>query len=117
LISKQERLEIFWHQYWVASRAAYIQHRYLAIVLMDTAVNFGVKRAHELLFTASGQEGWGDGISARVHREVSAARIADRIVALRMEHRGRRVVDEPSQAVFLKGWLNRDHALLRVDKF
>lgn len=115
-ISKAERLEIYWNQYWVPSRAAYIQHRYLAIVVMDTAVNFGVARSGQFMFEAAGVPGWGEALSALVHREVSANRLADRIVALRMQYRGRRVLDTPTQVKFLNGWLNRDNALLRVGK-
>lgn len=114
-ITREEAAEIYEKEYWVASRAAYLNDP-LAYVVFDTAVNFGVGRSNDFLNQAFGYPSstvWNDKVSGRIHN-VDQARIALAMIGMRMEYRGRRVLQNATQVKFLKGWLNRDRDLLNV---
>lgn len=112
LIDGFEVHAIYRENYWKPSRAAYLQSP-LDLVVFDTAVNFGVGRSNQFLGEVFGFEAltiWNLEVSKIIHH-VDPSKVALGIIALRMEWRGRRVVQDPTQAVFLKGWLNRDRDL------
>lgn len=112
-ITRQEVEAIYFERYWKPSRAQYLPMP-LSLVVFDTAVNMGVGRSNQFIGEALGLRAdtkWQEEASRRIHK-ADPVRLALAIVALRMEFRGRRVVASPTQLVFLKGWLNRDRALL-----
>lgn len=116
LATSEEKRDIYF-RIWVSSRAAYVANQYLATVMFDTAVNFGVGRLNEFIRIAISAESgrtWPTEASSWVHDPVKSDVIASRIVALRMEFRGRRILDKPNQVKFLRGWLNRDRDLLEL---
>ena len=49
MLTKKERLKIYWKHFWVASRADRIEDPALALQVFDHAVNTGVKEADLLL--------------------------------------------------------------------
>lgn len=116
-MTRDEYFSIYEANYWRASKAKWISSP-LDLVVFDTAVNFGVGGCHRLLNIALGIDSstWKLRTSEAVHtlNASSATGTAITMVALRMEHRGRIVVDHPDRRVFLAGWLNRDRDLLNL---
>jgi len=113
-ITDTEVQEIYRDQYWTSANCD-LNVRPLAIVHFDTAVNFGVRGATEFL-----QEVLGvtiDGVYGSMTRaalaKANTSATAKRYCQARIDYRYRRVSRDPSQRVFLTGWLNRDNALLR----
>jgi lysozyme family protein len=85
----------------------------LAVAHFDTAVNFGVGGAIEFLQEALGitADGvFGPGTQAALSTK-NNAQTAARVVQGRIDYRNQRVNSNPSQGVFLQGWLNRDRDL------
>lgn len=104
--------EIYYSMYWVPSRAVYIQHYPLALAVMDTAVNFGVGRSKEFLLDACGLDDFGPEATEKIHDKEIAQDLFEHIAVLRIKHRVNRVKEAPRQIKFLRGWINRDTALL-----
>jgi lysozyme family protein len=111
-IEDKEVKEIYENQYWDKIRAQYIKAP-LGLVLFDTAVNFGVsgsirrlQKALDVPVTGS----WTQNISDVIHT-CDAGKIALVICRMRMDWRNYIAKHDPSQKVFLKGWLNRDNEL------
>lgn len=114
-ITNSEVLEIYENFYWEPVRAKWLQAP-LALVLFDTAVNFGVSGAirrlqQSLKVKITGK--WTQEISDVIH-SADAKQIALEICKLRIAWRYYRVRKEESQKVFLKGWLNRDNDLIKT---
>jgi len=112
-ITKDEVTQIYEMQYWVPTKCARMEQN-LAIVMFDTAINFGVGGAFEFLQEAGGltPDGiWGPA-SESVFQKNNNISFARKIIAGRKAYRHKRVKDDPSQKVFLQGWLNRDDDLL-----
>ena len=111
-IAEEEVQDIYYSMYWKPSQAE-LAAEPLAIVLFDTAVNFGVGGAIEFLQEALGIST--DGIFGPTTRSVFLANnnrtIAEKMVAGRIAYRYQRVNTNPSQDIFLQGWLNRDNNL------
>jgi lysozyme family protein len=85
----------------------------LALVMFDTAVNFGVGRAYNFLATSLGVS---PALDNNLIRDRTAAkdaltqkRLAYGVADQRIAYRHARVKQSPSQNRFLKGWLRRDH--------
>jgi peptidoglycan hydrolase-like protein with peptidoglycan-binding domain len=113
-ITDAEVHEIYREMYWKSSQCD-LKVRPLAIVHFDTAVNFGVGGStlflQEVLgVTADGA--YGPGTRAALAR-ANNAQTAKRYCQARIDYRYRRVNQNPSQRVFLAGWLNRDNDLAR----
>jgi peptidoglycan hydrolase-like protein with peptidoglycan-binding domain len=113
-ITDDEVHEIYRDMYWKPSRCD-LMMRSLAIVHFDTAVNFGVGGATIFLqetlgLTADGS--FGPATQSALQRSNTTA-TARRYVQGRIDYRYLRVRQDPSQHVFLQGWLNRDNDLLR----
>lgn len=111
-IEDKEVKEIYENQYWDKIRAQYIKAP-LGLVLFDTAVNFGVggcirrlQKALNVPVTGS----WTQNISDVIHT-CDAGKVALSICKMRMEWRNYISQHDPSQKVFLRGWLNRDNEL------
>ena len=105
--------EIYETKYWDLVRAKWLKAP-LALVMFDTAVNFGpagaIRRLQKALkVTITGA--WTQEISDVIH-ECDAGKVALEICKLRKIWRNYRVKQNPSQKVFLKGWLNRDNDLI-----
>ncbi len=105
--------EIYETRYWDLVRAKWLKAP-LGLVMFDTAVNFGpagairrLQKALKLKITGS----WTQEISDVIHT-CDARVVALEICKLRKIWRNFRVKQNPSQKVFLKGWLNRDNDLI-----
>lgn len=105
--------EIYETKYWDLVRAKWLKAP-LGLVMFDTAVNFGpagairrLQKALRLNITGT----WTQEISDVIH-ECDAGKVALEICKLRKIWRNYRVKQNPSQKVFLKGWLNRDKDLI-----
>lgn len=116
-ITKAEYVEIYDEYYWDPVRAQYLSGP-LGLALFDTAVNLGVGGALSRLqasmkLPVTGK--WTQNISDKIH-DSNQLEIAINICKLRVAKRHARVRQRPDQVVFLRGWLNRDNALLRKVK-
>ena len=114
-ITKAEVAAIYDERYWTASRAKWMQTP-LDLAVFDTAVNFGVGRANEFVSVALGlskTSSWIPEMSQKIH-DANPREIALAICVQRSLHRIKRVIDVPSQKVFLAGWTNRDKALFEA---
>jgi lysozyme family protein len=105
--------DIYETKYWDLVRAKWLKAP-LGLVMFDTAVNFGpagaIRRLQKALkVTITGT--WTQEISDVIH-ECDAGKVALEICKLRKIWRNYRVKKNPSQKVFLKGWLNRDNDLI-----
>lgn len=105
--------DIYETKYWDRVRAKWLKAP-LGLVMFDTAVNFGpagaIRRLQKALkVTITGT--WTQEISDVIH-ECDAGKVALEICKLRKIWRNYRVKQNPSQKVFLKGWLNRDNDLI-----
>ena len=105
--------DIYETKYWDLVRAKWLKAP-LGLVMFDTAVNFGpagaIRRLQKALkVTITGT--WTQEISDVIH-ECYAGKVALEICKLRKIWRNYRVKQNPSQKVFLKGWLNRDNDLI-----
>ncbi len=112
LITNAEVHDIYFSMYWQPSQAT-IMVLPLAIAHFDTAVNFGVGGAIEFLQEALGISAdgiFGPGTQAALLAN-NNAQTAQKIVQGRIDYRNQRVNFNPSQEVFLTGWLNRDNDL------
>lgn len=112
-IADDEVEQIYYQDYWLPSKAA-IMVLPLAVVHFDTAVNFGVKGAIMFLqeaINAPPIDGiWGQVTEAQFQKNNNKA-TAIKISEGRIGYRYQRVRQNPSQRVFLQGWLNRDNDL------
>lgn len=84
-ITKQEAIDIYYHDYWKASGADKLPASF-GVAMFDVAVNSGVGTAKSLYKTSKGN-------------------LAN-FLAMR-ESQYKRYAQSPGQSVFLKGWLNR----------
>ena len=110
---EMDALRIYRRVFW---RFDGIESQPVATKIFDAAVNMGTKRAVKLAQQAlEFDEGDVDGmLGPKTEAAINAARpdvFLERYVE-QMEARYRRIVEkDPSQAVFLKGWLRRAHEL------
>lgn len=112
LITDAEVHDIYLSMYWKPSQAS-VMVLPLAIAHFDTAVNFGVGGAIEFLQEAleiSADGIFGPGTQAALLAN-NNAHTAQKIVRGRIHYRKQRVNSNPTQEVFLTGWLNRDNDL------
>ena len=113
-ITDAEVRDIYENLYWKPAQCPLMQ-RPLAIAHFDTAINCGVGGSTlflQQLLNVSVDRVFGPQTRAALlranHREVAL-----RYSQLRIDYRYRRVNQDPSQRVFLPGWLNRDNDLHR----
>ncbi|WP_019500957.1 peptidoglycan-binding protein [Pseudanabaena sp. PCC 6802] len=111
-ISDAEVSEIYANMYWKPAQCD-LMVLPLAVVHFDTAVNFGVAGAVMFLQEALGVAA--DGIfgprTMALFQANNNVATANKIITGRIAYRHQRVVDAPSQGIFLNGWLNRDNSL------
>ncbi|NEQ25251.1 MAG: hypothetical protein F6K28_40505 [Microcoleus sp. SIO2G3] len=113
-ITDAEVGEIYREMYWKPAQCDN-KERVLAIVHFDTAVNFGVGGSTLFLQEVLGvtpDGAYGPATRAALAR-ADAKQAAQRYCQARIDYRHRRVQQNPSQRVFLAGWLNRDNDLRR----
>lgn len=110
-ISESELLEIY-QSYWNNSRAASM-HPALAIVMFDTAVNFGISNSVTFLQQALGlpQSGVFDARTMNALASANNKNTAFQMINERIIYRYKRVQEDPSQMAFFRGWLSRDYSL------
>ncbi|MDX2272116.1 MAG: glycosyl hydrolase 108 family protein [Cyanobacteriota bacterium] len=114
-IQPQEVKWIYWENYWTPARCVQMILP-LAIAQFDTAVNFGVMGSVKFLQSVLkvGVDGiWGS-ITQAAFEKNNSRQTAIAIVEARIRYRHQRVTENPTQRVFLQGWLNRDNALMGV---
>jgi Glycosyl hydrolase 108/Peptidase_C39 like family/Predicted Peptidoglycan domain len=108
-----EMAEIYETDYWNPVRCEQMVPS-LAVSMFDTAVNFGVGGAVLFLQEALGlshPDGvFGPKTQAAVKAN-NAVETALKICQGRIAYRHQRVTENPSQQIFLQGWLNRDQSL------
>ncbi|EDZ95737.1 MAG: glycosyl hydrolase 108 family protein [Limnospira sp. PMC 1291.21] len=110
-MSDAEMLEIY-DGYWRGSGAP-AMHPALAIVMFDTAVNFGIHNSITFLQQALGlpQTGVFDAETRAALAQGNNKFTALQIVNERILYRYKRVQEKPSQMAFFHGWLSRDYSL------
>lgn len=98
--------------YWQPARCELLA-RPLAIAHFDTAVNFGVRGSTLFLQQLLGVvvDGAFGPITQQAVQQTNPVELARCYCELRLEYRYRRVKREPSQQVFLEGWVQRDQNL------
>jgi lysozyme family protein len=115
-ISSREVRDIYFERYWRSLPLIDTLCYPLQLALFDTAVNFGVWGAITFLQETLGLKV--DGIAGRdTHMAIAlhnTRETAGKVAELRRAYRYKRIEENPSQAAFLKGWLNRDAALLKA---
>lgn len=114
LIEGDEVRRIYEAGYWVPPRCDLLVSP-LALVQFDTAVNMGAGRAVRFLQRAAGCDDDGDfgPITERAVARSDAGALVVAYCDLREAFYRRIVQNKPSQAVFLKGWMNRLNSLRR----
>jgi lysozyme family protein len=112
LITDSEVNDIYTTLYWKPCKAD-LMVLPLAIVQFDTAVNFGVNGAIQFLQESIGlsPDGSFGQQTFKEFQENNSLETAQKMVEGRIRYRHQRVTENPSQRVFLQGWLNRDNAL------
>lgn len=110
-ISDAELMEIY-QSYWDGSRAG-TMHPTLAVVMFDTAVNFGISNSVTFLQQALGlpQTGVFDAATQKALKAANNRNTALQMINERIIYRYKRVQEDPSQMAFFRGWLSRDYSL------
>jgi lysozyme family protein len=110
-ISEAELLEIYKY-YWDSSLSG-TMHPTLAIVMFDTAVNFGINNSITFLQQALGlpQTGIFDARTKAALKGANNRNTALQMINERIIYRYQRVREDPSQMAFFRGWLSRDYSL------
>lgn len=118
-MTEAEWKSIYLAYYWNASKSDKMC-KPLAIVNFDTAVNFGVAGAGEFLQEAIGFTGQdvdgkvGPITLAKLKNGQDNKATALKIIEGRINWRKKIVAKDPTQKVFLQGWLNRDNDLNKL---
>lgn len=110
-MSDGELLEIY-QSYWDNSDAASM-HPALAVVMFDTAVNFGIENAVTFLQQALGlpQTGIFDRKTQEALKDGNNRNTALQMINERIIYRYKRVQEDGTQMAFFHGWLARDYSL------
>lgn len=110
-MSEAELLEIYKY-YWDSSLSGTMQPA-LAIVMFDTAVNFGINNSITFLQQALGlpQTGIFDSRTKQALTAANNKNTALQMINERIIYRYKRVQEDPSQMAFFRGWLSRDYSL------
>ncbi|MGD1806200.1 glycoside hydrolase family 108 protein [Dapis sp. BLCC M126] len=110
-MSDAELMEIY-QGYWDNSRSA-TMHPALAVVMFDTAVNFGINNSVTFLQQALGlpQTGIFDTKTKEALAEGNNRNTALQMINERIIYRYKRVQEDASQMAFFHGWLARDYSL------
>jgi lysozyme family protein len=111
-ISMNEVDDIYMNDYWLTGDCDEMQSP-LPIAHFDTCVNFGPFQAARFLQQSLGVQDDGQigPITLKALANSDPKSVAISICDLRITFRYERVAKDPTQKVFLEGWLNRDNAL------
>lgn len=111
-ITQAEVEEIYYDGYWKSAHCSDYELP-LALALFDTAINFGVRRAIMILQRSLGvtQDGVMGPMSLAALAKQDQRLLAVKLCNVRIQRRYEIVAKNPSQRVFLQGWLNRDNDL------
>lgn len=103
-----EALEIYYKKYWLAGGCHLLPAR-VASMHLDGCINHGVIRASKFLQQIVGvpQDGIVGPGTARAVAEMDELDVCNRLAARREEFYHAIVINKPSQARFLNGWMNR----------
>ena len=114
-ITLAEVEQIYEHMYWRPS-LAHLMILPLAVVHFDTAVNFSVRASieflQEVLEGLAIDGDFGPNTRSKLE-ENNTLETAQRYCQARIDYRYYRVETNPTQKIFLEGWLKRDRDLLR----
>ena len=110
-MSDAELMEIY-QSYWQGSGAGAMNPA-LAVVMFDTAVNFGINNSITFLQQSLGlpQTGVFDQKTKEALVTGNNINTALQVINERILYRYKRVQENPSQMAFFVGWLNRDYSL------
>ena len=119
-ITREESTDLYYKYYWLPAQCDKMCDA-LAIVMFDTAVNFGVSGAVMFLQETLGNlivDGeFGPNTEAELEDKNNYT-TAKQMCEARIAYRYKRVHECPSQQENLQGWLNRDNALLEyIEKY
>ncbi len=95
-LTKEEATNVYYNDYWKASRADKIDNPVGALIMFDTAILHGVGRAKQFYKEANGD--------------------FEKMIQLRKNHYEKRVKEVPSQKKYLNGWNNRANHLYQLLK-
>lgn len=108
-ITDEQAAEIYRKNYWDKVKAERIDFSPLSYLLADFAVNSGVRTAVKGIQKIVGVEV--DGIIGNMTlnaiNEYDGTELFNRLKEYRVEHYQKIVENNPSQKIFLRGWLNR----------
>ncbi|HEY9847116.1 MAG TPA: glycosyl hydrolase 108 family protein [Candidatus Caenarcaniphilales bacterium] len=111
-ITDSEVYDIYRRQYWNSAHCD-LMCPPLAIVMFDTAVNFGATGAFMFLQEALRlpMNGVFDALTKNTLLSNNTQQTAQKYLDKRIAYRYQRIREAPSQSPFLPGWINRDRAL------
>lgn len=115
-LTEAEARNIYRNRYLTAPQLHRIHDPYLLCLMFDCAVNHGPQRAIRWLQKAAGvtDDGvFGDATEVAVNT-LDAVRLYSRVLAARIRFYGRIITNDPTQAVFAAGWMNRAASFLEV---
>lgn len=113
-ISEDVIAEIYYQGYWRPARCVDLPNEAVATVTFDAAVNHGPTQAMRLLQQGAGMAAfdcdgaWGPRTRARVQSAAAdSVGLIDGVLLARERFYRQIVRDDPTQGVFLRGWMNR----------
>lgn len=107
-ITIQEVQDIYLNQYWIFAKCNLLPEK-LSIVMFDTAVNSGIKRAMKFLqqsLSLNVDGSFGTQTEEAI-QFINDDYISNLYISYREEFYNNIVKNNPSQSAFLKGWLRR----------
>jgi lysozyme family protein len=116
-LTRDQAIDFYWREFWNKHHYDQIMDWHIAAKIFDMAVNMGPQRAHRLLqqgILACGKKVVVDGkLGPQTLRAVNSTSRESLLPVLRAEAAGfyrAIVLLDPSQRVFLGGWLRRAYA-------
>lgn len=107
-LTLQQAMQIYYDRYWLPIKGEELSE-IVAIVVFDAAVNHGISLGAKFLQRAVGVDDDGaiGKITINATKQFKSTEICDKIIKSREDLFNSIVKRKPSQAIFLKGWLNR----------
>jgi lysozyme family protein len=113
-ITDEQVAEIYYQGYWRPARCVELANEALAAVVFDAAVNHGPRQALRLCQQGAGMSAydcdgrWGPQTRGRIAAaSADTVGLIDGMLLARERFYRQLVQDDPSQGVFLRGWMNR----------
>jgi lysozyme family protein len=111
-LTEEQAMDIYAKEYWVPSHCTDLKPE-LQYIHFDTAVNCGVGEAIKILQRAAGVKD--DGIIGPLTIQAARYISLNAYAEQRINYYAGIVIKDPSQARFLKGWLNRVNAIVAMN--